>query len=257
MAQNRLGRGGPVIGPLGFGAFKIGRNQQTKYGRPYDLPDEAASARLLNDVLDLGIDYIDTAPAYGLSEERIGRAIAHRRNEFALSTKVGEVFENGQSRFDFSHEAVEASLRRSLTLLTCDCLDMVFIHSNGNDLAIMGQTDIVATLTRFKRQGVARGIGLSAKTVLGASAALKWADAIMVELHTRDRSFEPVIAEAAAAGVSVIVKKALSSGTLPADESLRFVLGHAGVASAVVGSLNLDHLRDNLATCVACRSRAT
>lgn len=241
-----IGRGGRAIGPLGFGAFKIGRNQQTKYGAAYDLPDEATAARLLNDILDAGIDYIDTAPAYGVSEERIGQAVAHRRGEYALSTKVGEIFENGQSQFDFSRAGIDRSLRQSLQRLKTDHVDMLFIHSSGDDRAILNQTDAVATLQSLKQAGLTRGIGLSGKTAAGATAALAWADAIMVEYHLSDRTCAPAIAAAAEAGVSVIVKKPLASGALPADESLRFVLGTPGATAAVVGTLNLEHLRANL-----------
>src|SRR5262245_28620985 len=113
MQHRVLGRSGVRISPLGFGAFKIGRNQGIKYPSGYDLPDESTVSRLLNEVLDLGITYIDTAPAYGLSEERIGRAIGHRRSEFVLSTKVGETFSDGKSTFDFSANGVRDSVTRS------------------------------------------------------------------------------------------------------------------------------------------------
>ena len=53
------------MSPIGFGAFKIGRNEGIKYPQGYDLPDDARVERLLNEVLDLGINYVDTAPAYG------------------------------------------------------------------------------------------------------------------------------------------------------------------------------------------------
>ena len=96
-----VGQTGLKVPPLGFGAFKIGRNEGVKYPTPYDLPDEAAVGRLLNSILDLGCTLIDTAPAYGLSEARIGQAIGHRRGEFVLSTKVGETFEDGQSNLRF------------------------------------------------------------------------------------------------------------------------------------------------------------
>ena len=108
--MHRIGRAGLVVPPLGFGAFKIGRNQGVKYPNPYDLPDTAEVERLLNSVLDLGCTLIDTAPAYGVSESRIGQAIGHRRSEFVLSTKVGETFVDGQSRYDFSATSVKASL---------------------------------------------------------------------------------------------------------------------------------------------------
>jgi aryl-alcohol dehydrogenase-like predicted oxidoreductase len=247
MMTRPLGKTGLSLTPIGFGAFKIGRNEKTKYGQAYALPDDRAVADLLSGILDLGIGYIDTAPAYGLSEERIGRSIGHRRREFTLSTKVGESFENGQSRYDFSAVAIRSSVERSLRSLQTETLDVVFLHSNGEDVAIQQATDAVATLSDLKRQGLVRAIGLSGKTVEGARLALDWADAIMVEYHLDDRSHAAVIADAAARGVGVVVKKGLASGKLPVAEAIGFVLADSAVASLVVGSLNIDHLRANVA----------
>jgi aryl-alcohol dehydrogenase-like predicted oxidoreductase len=246
VVHRRLGRSDHLVSPIGFGAFKIGRNEGIKYPAPYDLPDEAAVARLLNAVLDLGINYVDTAPAYGLSEQRIGRAVAHRRSEYVLSTKVGETRQAGRSTYDFSSAAVRASVERSLRHLGTDAVDLLYIHSDGNDLAILERTDAVPTLEALRSAGMVRAIGLSAKTVEGARAALTWADALMVEYHLDDPSAAAVIAEAAAADVGVVVKKGLASGHLDPAESVRFVLGTAGVASLVVGSLSIDHLKDNV-----------
>src|SRR5690606_15337870 len=122
MEYSVLGSTELSVSRLGFGAFKIGRNQKIKYEQGYELPDEATVAKLLNAILDLGINYIDTAPAYGVSEERIGRAISHRRDEFVLSTKVGERFENGTSYYEFDRKSVETSLRNSLANLRTDVL---------------------------------------------------------------------------------------------------------------------------------------
>ncbi|MBW3540561.1 MAG: aldo/keto reductase [Planctomycetes bacterium] len=243
-----LGKTGLAVTPLGYGAFKIGRNQQIKYAAGYELPDEREAGRLLNAVLDLGIRYIDTAPAYGLSEERIGRALASRRGEFVLSTKVGETFENGRSTYDFSSTAVRASVERSLARLRTDVLDVVFVHSDGNDLDVLQQTDVVAILLALKQAGLVRAVGFSGKTVAGSRAALTWADAIMVEYHLEDRTHEAVIAEAAAAGIGVVVKKGLASGRLPPDEAIHFILSNGAVSSLIVGGLNLEHLRTNVAT---------
>ena len=246
MDQRQLGSQGPWVNTIGFGAFKIGRNTQTKYGTLYPLPDEAEVARLLNGLLDLGVNYIDTAPAYGLSEERIGSTIAHRRAEYVLSTKVGEAFEDGISTYNFSRAAIERSLERSLRRLKSEVLDVVFIHSHADDLAVQQDTDAVSTLQRFREQKLVRQIGLSAKTVAGAQAALAWADVLMVEYHLADRSSEAVITAAHGAGIGVVVKKALNSGTLSADDGLRFVLSHPGVSTVVVGTLNSQHLLQNL-----------
>ena len=236
----------PPLSPLGYGAFKIGRNVGTKYDRAYELPGPAAVTALLNGVLDLGINYIDTAPAYGLSEERIGQAISHRRGQFVLSTKVGEFFEGGVSRYDFSTDAVRKSVETSLRRLRTDVLDFVFIHADREDARIVEQTEVVPTLVSLRDAGLVRGIGLSGYTTEGFRAALPWADALMVAYHRDDASLAPVIDEAHRRDVSVIVKKGLASGRLPAAQALSFVLGNPAVSSVVVGSLSLDHLRENL-----------
>ncbi len=247
MDLRRLAATGPPVSPIGFGAFKIGRNQRTKYGAAYELPDDAQVARLLNAVLDMGINYIDTAPAYGTSEERIARAIGHRRGEYTLSTKVGETFEGGVSTYDFSAPAIRSSVERSLRRLQTDVLDLVFIHSDGNDLAILEGTDAVPALVALREAGRVRAIGLSAKTAAAPRAALDWSDAIMVEYHLDDRSAETVIGEAAARGLGVVVKKGLASGRLPPVAAVPFALANPGVSTLIVGSLSEAHLRENLA----------
>ncbi|QOJ17994.1 MAG: aldo/keto reductase [Phycisphaeraceae bacterium] len=246
MDRRHLGNSGLSVSPIGFGAFKIGRNVGTKYAASYDLPDDAAAERLLHGVLDLGVNLIDTAPAYGLSEERIGRFLSRRRDEFVLSTKAGEEFspETG-SRYDFSRGAIEASVERSRFRLRADVLDLVFIHSDGRDREIIEHSGAVDALRALKDRGVIRAIGFSGKTVDGARLAIAWADAIMVTYHVNDRSHESVIAEAASRGVGVVVKKGLASGMLTPDRAIPFVLGNPAVHSMVVGGLNLNHLRDN------------
>jgi len=164
-----------------------------------------------------------------------------------LSTKVGETFDNGRSSYDFSARRIRESVQRSLQRLRTETIDIVFIHSDGNDMRILAQTDAVPTLTALRDEGVIRAIGLSGKTVEGARAALSWSDVLMVEYNDRDRTHAGVIAEAARRGVGIVVKKGLSSGRLAPEPAIRFVLGTAGVGSLVVGSLNLEHIRDNVA----------
>lgn len=246
MEQRRLGTTPFAITPIGYGAFKIGRNVGAKYPGSYELPDNEAADQLLDGVLDLGINYIDTAPAYGLSEARIGRFLANRKSEFVLSTKVGEIFENGQSSYDFSESAVRASIDRSRRALRVDTLDIVFVHSDGRDEYIMRQTDVVPTLQSLKEEGVVTAIGFSGKTVGGADAAMLWADALMVEYNLNDRSHESIIQEAHEHGIGIVVKKGLGSGTLNPREAVRFVLANQHVTSLVVGGLDLEHLREDI-----------
>lgn len=252
LPRRPLGNTGLEVSPLGFGAFKIGRNQGIKYPQGYELPDEATVDRLLNRVLNLGINLIDTAPAYGLSEERIGRFLAPRRSEFVLSTKVGETFADGKSTYDYSATAIRASLERSFERLRTDVLDLVLIHSQGDDLTILQETPTVEILQEYKAAGRVRAIGMSGKTVAGAQAALDWADAIMVEYHLNDTSHAGVIQAAASRGVAVLIKKGLAAGHLSPAESIRFILGNTGVTSLVLGGLNPEHLQANVAFAAEC-----
>lgn len=246
MAHRPLGRTNLLVSPIAFGAFKIGRNQKIKYAHAYDLPSDQEVSRLLNGILDLGINLIDTAPAYGLSEERIGQTLSHRRREFILSTKVGETFENGLSTYDFSAPAIRHSIHRSLQRLRTDVLDFVFIHSNGDDHHILHHTDTPATLLDLKAQGLIRYVGLSGKTPQGARDALAWADALMIEYHPNDLSHETLLADAAHQGLALLIKKPLASGALPPDTAIPFILRNPHVATLVIGGLNLQHIQHNL-----------
>lgn len=245
MDRRPLGRTGLAASPISFGAFKIGRNEKIKYAHGYVLPTDAEADRLLNGLLDLGINLIDTAPAYGISEERIGRLIAHRNGEFIISTKVGEVFENGQSTYDFSRDSVIASVHRSLKRLRRDVLDFVFVHAN-DDHHVLTQTDVAQTLTELRAQGLIRYIGHSGKTLAGARFAMRWADALMVEYHPRDTSHEPVLSDVGSQGIAMFIKKPLASGAIPPGEAIPFILRSPHVGTIVVGGLNLDHLSQNL-----------
>lgn len=248
MVRRHLGRTGIELSPIGFGAFKIGRNQKIKYAQSYELPTDDEVERLIGGIIDMGINYIDTAPAYGSSEERLGRVLAKfRRDDLIVSTKVGETFENGVSTHDFSPEAVRQSIERSRQRLRMETLDLVFIHSCGNDEVILECTHCAETLQDLRKAGDIRAIGFSAKTSLGEAMAMKWADALMIEIDFGDDNPPLTPGAASRSGVGVIVKKGLDSGRLDASTAIQRVLEIPGVTSMVIGGLNLDHFRENVA----------
>lgn len=250
MVSRRLGKTEYNVSAIGFGAFKIGRNTGIRYPAGYELPDDRQLAALLDGLLELGVTLFDTAPAYGDSEDRLGRHLAHaqRRNDnLIISTKVGERFHDGQSTWSYTARDVRTSLETSLRHLRVDMLDLVFVHSNGDDMTILRETDVVATLLAARDEGLVRRIGFSGKTVPGARAALDWVDALMIEYHRDDRSHLAVMNEAKAADVGIIVKKALASGHHAPREAIPFALAHPAVSSLVIGGLNLDHFRENIA----------
>jgi len=233
-----------AVGVISFGAFKIGRVDRDKFDRPYELPSDIESARLLEGVLDLGIDLIDTAAAYGLSESRIGAALGHRRSEFIISTKAGEIREDGASTYDYSERAIEASVCRSLVRLRARSLDVVFIHAHEKDLRVRADTPAIAVLDRLRRQGLLRAVGFSGKSVEGGLAAVDdpRIDAVMVEFNPRSKEQLPVIEAAGRLGKAVLVKKPLAQGRLTPEQALPFILERPEVTSVVIGSLDLAHM---------------
>lgn len=240
-----LGSTGITVSALGLGTVKLGRNRQVKYPAAFDLPTDTAAARLLDEAWELGINLLDTAPAYGDSEARLGRLLGGR--DWVLCTKVGEEFEQGRSRFDFSAEHTRLSVERSLQRLARPALDLVCIHSDGDDLAILEGSDCLATLRRLQEQGLVRSVGFSAKTLAGARAAARACDVVMLTLNTREREMEAALPELAGAGL--LVKKPLGSGHLAADlaQSLAYVTPHCGAGAALVGTLSTGHLAANVA----------
>lgn len=250
-----LGSTGLRVSPLGLGTVKLGRDQGVKYPNGFRIPDDTQARGLLTLARDLGINLIDTAPAYGVSEERLGPLLAGQREDWVIVSKVGEEFENGQSRFDFSAAHTRFSVERSLQRLRTDRIEMVLVHSDGDDLRILQDEGVYQTLAELKQEGKILAYGLSGKTPEGGLLALETGDCAMVTYNLNDQRERPVIDYAAAHGKAILVKKALASGHLclepgadPVQRSFELLFGHPGVSAAIIGTINPKHLADNVAT---------
>ncbi len=245
-----LGSTGIEVSPLGLGSVKFGRNQQVKYPAGFQIPDDAEVSRLLALAAELGINLIDTAPAYGTSEERLGQLLPGSRQQWVIVTKVGEIFEDGVSRFDFSADHTRASVERSLRRLRTDYLDVVLIHSHGDDLAILEREPVLETLQDLKREGKVRAIGMSSKTVEGGLLVVERCDLVMATCNLDYNAELPVLQAAAEQGKGVLIKKGLMSGHVAGEEgvrrSMQFVFSQPGVSSMIVGTINPDHLISNV-----------
>lgn len=255
MRPRRFGATGMAVSPIGLGTVKFGRNTAVRYPRSFDLPDDAAAANLLSVAQDLGINFLDTAPAYGTSEERLGTLLRGQRHRWLICTKVGEEFDvsSATSRFDFSPEHVRRSVERSLRRLATDVLDIVLVHSDGDDIAIVERFGTLQALADLKAQGKLRAFGISSKTVEGGLSALEQCDCAMVTYNRENAVERPVLDRALELNRGILVKKPLGSGHIVAtaddrtvEESLRFVFGHPAVHSAVIGTINPDHLKANV-----------
>jgi len=255
MTPRLLGNTGIWVSPLGLGSVKFGRNLGVKYPSPFSLPSTSELAYLIAEALDAGINVLDTAPAYGSSEQRIGSLLNAKRQQFCLMTKAGEEFNNGQSSYDFSAEHIQFSVERSLRRLRTDYLDVVLIHSDGNDMDIINHSDAIPALLDLQKKGLIRATGMSSKSVEGGLAALRHLDVAMVTYNLTDTTELPVITYAEQENKGIFIKKALASGHLCTQDqaadiykSFAHVYSLAGVSSAIVGCIDPRHLRANVQT---------
>lgn len=245
MKLRTLGSCGIEVSVLGLGTVKIGRNQQVKYPESFEIPDDARVADLFQIARELGINFIDTAPAYGSSETRLGQLLPDR-HDWVVMTKVGEIFESGESRFDFSDKHTRRSVEQSLRTLRRDVIDVVLVHSDGNDMDIIRHEGAFDALEKLKQQGLVRAFGMSSKTVEGGLWVVEHCDVVMATYNLETDAELPVINRAHKLDKGVVVKKGLQSGHASSIENaFSHVLTQAGVSSMIVGTIDPEHLRSN------------
>lgn len=253
MDLRRFGSTDILVSPLGLGTVKLGRDKGVKYPSAFTIPDDKQALQLIGLAKDLGINLIDTAPAYGNSEQRLGPLLKGQRNDWVICSKVGEEFNNGQSSFDFSAKHTRFSIERSLKRLQSDFIDIVLVHSDGSDEAIIREQEVLAELQKIKTEGLIRAFGMSTKTVAGGLLAAEKTDAVMATYNLDYRDEEPVIDYCQQHQKGLLIKKAFASGHLcldgqdPAEQSMRFIFAKQGVSSAIVGTINPKHLKANVA----------
>ena len=252
MLKRVLGSTGIDVSVLGLGTVKIGRNQQVKYPSGFELPDDKAVIELFELAQSLGINFIDTAPAYGSSEQRLGELLPDR-HDWVIVTKVGEIFENTQSRFDFSFDYTVNSVEQSLRKLKRDVLDVVLVHSDGNDMAIINNEPVFEALESVKRKGLIKAYGMSSKTVEGGCWVVENCDVVMATANLDYDDERPVLELAEKLNKGVIIKKGLQSGHADSasggggvDAAFKHILNLPGVSSMIVGTINQSHLSDNV-----------
>jgi len=268
LALRPLGDSSLLVSAIGLGTVKLGRTAGLKYAGacPATLPTNTQLADLLIAAKSCGINLVDTAPAYGTAETRLGEHLwkVWRRDELVLCTKAGERFDTGAaaSTYDFSPPALSASIHRSLKALRTEHLDIALLHfaSVTDDLAILKHGEALAALAELRRSGHIRAIGISAATLAGALWAIDHrsqaapCDVLMLTLNAAESAMLPAIAAARAAGIGVLIKKPLASGHATfascAPHPVQPVIATPGVTSAIIGTTNPAHLR---AAANACR----
>lgn len=250
MLTRPLGKTGLTVPLLGLGTVKFGRTAKVSYPRPFVLPSDEQIADLLALAKSLGVTLLDTAPAYGASEQRIGEAIAGERADWLLCSKAGEEFNRSESRYDFSEDHILYSVERSLERLRTDYLDILLLHADGRDTERIVAAGAFRALRRLQGEGVVRAVGFSAKDEVDGCAALPLADVLMCTANATYSSQASLIARAGEAGVGVLVKKPLASGHHADPQVLAKIAQMPGVSCIVVGTTDADHLAANVAALV-------
>jgi len=267
---------------LGFGAMEL---RGPGGFRARDI-DPAGAAAILNAVLDAGINYIDTSPDYGTSEELIGSAISARRDEFFLASKCGcPVGQTAGSReHTFTRDNVRAGVEQSLRRMKTDHLDLVQFHASPAR-SVLEENDSVTELLDLQTEGKVRFIGMSGTLPhLVDHIAMDVFDAFQIPYSALEPEHGQAISDAAAAGAGTIVRGGVARGIPNASEAavermpdpwreamrkrrdtwvnaelddlldgmsrmefmLRFTLSHPDMHTTIVGTANPDHLADNV-----------
>lgn len=249
LEQRPFAATGKSVSMLGLGTVKFGRNTQVKYpgGGRFSLPSDSEIESILDLCIEKGLTLLDTAPAYGTAEERLGKLLGARRDRFFLVTKAGEEFDGEKSEYIFTAAHIKVSVERSLKNLKTDCLDCVLVHASRDDVNVIKNTDVLAALDRLKGAGKIRSFGVSTHTVEGGRLAVDLSDAVMVSYNKDYTAEREVIDYAHAKSRAVLVKKGFASGHAgDVAGNIRFITQTQGVTSLVFGSLSLANISANI-----------
>ncbi len=272
LSKKILGRTGLLVTQLGYGSMGL-RGPRTWGVR---VVDEPSADRILNLVLDSGINFIDTSPDYGLAEERIGRYLNHRRDEFYLATKCGCVYTQRDDHLEIDHHwdpnVIRGNLETSLRRLRTECIDLLQFH--GGDAETLQRAGLIKLLEDFRAKGWIRFIGVSSKLPhLPGLIDLGVFDTFQIPYSCLAPEHHDWITRAADSGAGIIVRGGIAHGgpeaeiqrpqlndvwqraqldeLLPEGVSkaqliLRSTLTHPHCHTTIVGTCNEDHLQENL-----------
>jgi aryl-alcohol dehydrogenase-like predicted oxidoreductase len=275
MNYRPLGNTGLQVSALSYGASPLG-----SVFRPIDA---AEGIRTVHTALDLGINFIDVSPYYGLTraEEVLGKALVTiRRDRYLLATKVGRY---GQEQFDFSAERVTASIDESLRRLQVEHVDLIQCHDIefGSLDRVIQET--LPALRKVHEQGKARFIGITGYPLAIFPRVLEQTpvDTVLSYCHytLNDSSLAELLPYLQQKGVGIINASPLAMGLLTergapdwhpappplkaacaqaaahcrsrgvdiAQLALQFAVSNPAIATTLVGTASLENLRKNVA----------
>jgi predicted aldo/keto reductase-like oxidoreductase len=230
MKYVQLGKTGLNISRVGFGGIPIQRIT----------PEEART--LMQAVTAAGINYIDTAKAYTVSESYIGQAIAGMRDKFVLATK-------SMAR---TKEAMAADIQDSLNRLQTDYIDLYQVHNpNMEQLrTVCAPGGALEALLEAKAAGKIRHIGLTAHSaaVFETGLSMDWVETIMFPYNIVETQGEALMHRCAEQNVGFIAMKPLAGGALEdAKLAMRFICANPDVTVVIPGMYSPAEVTENVA----------
>jgi aryl-alcohol dehydrogenase-like predicted oxidoreductase len=218
LPKRELGRTGLSVTMLGYGAMELRGAPRAR-----DITENQAET-ILNAVLDAGINFIDTSVDYGLSEERIGRFIGHRRSEYYVASKCGCLVGAapapiGQSGpHVYTRQNIIAGVEQSLTRMRTDHLDVVQFHISPSR-RVREENGAIEALLELKRAGKVRLIGMSGTFPhLTDHIAMGVFDVFQIPYSAVEREHEEAITAAAQAGAGIIIRGGAAKGAPSAEK---------------------------------------
>jgi aryl-alcohol dehydrogenase-like predicted oxidoreductase len=272
MIKNMLGRTGLEVTQLGYGSMGI-RGPNTWGVRVAS--DEVAD-RILNAVLDAGINFIDTSPDYGISEQRIGQYIGSRRSEFFLATKCGCDYTQHKDHLEIDHvwkkDVIRKNIETSLKRLQTDYIDILQFH--GGDAETIQREGLIELLMSLRNQGIIRFLGVSSSLPhLPGMIDLGVFDTFQIPYSCLRPEHADLITRTAETGAGIIIRGGIAHGgpdaeiqrsnlnelwaraqldeLLSEDMSraeliLRYTISHRHCSTIIVGTCDPTHLTENL-----------
>jgi aryl-alcohol dehydrogenase-like predicted oxidoreductase len=217
IAKRPLGKTGTDVTILGYGAMEL-------RGKPRGPAiDDEDAGRLLNAVLDGGINLIDTSIDYGRSEELIGQYVGHRRDEYFLASKcgclLGDPPPDATPPFphDFRPENIRAGIEQSLRRLGTDHLDLLQVHTSPSREQLEADTTI-ETMQALRDEGKVRFLGMSGTLPnLPDHISMGVFEVFQIPYSAVQREHEELISQAAATGAGTLIRGGAARGA-PADD---------------------------------------
>jgi len=272
--RRQLGNTGMQVTQLGYGS--MGLRGPNSWG--VRVVDDDDSDKFLNLVLDSGINFIDTAPDYGVSEERIGRAIGSRRSEYYLATKCGCDYIQHEDHIEVIHtwtrDVLQRNIETSLDRLQTDSIDLLQFH--GGDAETLEREGLIQMLVDFRSQGLIGHLGSSSSLPhLPGMIALGVFETFQIPYSCLAPGHHDWITRAAETGAGIIIRggiahggpdaeidrpalndvwkaagldELLTDGMSRAELILRYTLSHPDCQTTIVGTCSEMHLAENLAS---------